>query len=321
MATIRRLAVALAVLTPCVLFGQPQSYSAGATPAAPCKPLVTMSHGTVFCYAPALAAEAGRRMAFTPLDPRPLATRVTHLQLKQILLWSSKSPAAHVPVPSVMLYVFGAPPARQTPPCKTGARARFLLVEETAGSTKSVVPRALCKWQAHSATPGAHLAFAIGSDGPIATTIGLAKHLRDTAVAQSSPTATVTATPTATATDRGAAPVVILAENGSALNLAVGDHFLLDLGSAFTWSVNFNPPLIVAKANDLSQPANTQGYYSAIAAGQTLLTAVGTPTCRNTVPQCERPSILFRLNILVRAAGPAVGPETATPATSTGAAY
>jgi len=320
MPTIQRLVVTVSILTMYILSGSTPSHAVDAAPNAACKPLVNIAKGSILCYAPSHALEAGRHMAFTPIDPIAVTTHAIHVQLKQVLLWSSRSPTAHVVIPSSIFYVFGSPSAAQYPGCKTHARARFLLVEENPDKMKPVTARGLCNWQVHINVPGSHISLAIGSDGPAANAVALAKLLRDRAVTQQRPLPSATATPTATAPASGNSPIVALAKNGSTLTLNVGDHFLLNLGSSYIWSVHVSPPLIVAKANDLSAPIGTQGYYSAVAAGQTMLSAVGNPTCSTSVPPCERPSILFRLNIVVRATSAAAGSGNGTTATSTATA-
>jgi hypothetical protein len=93
---------------------------------------------------------------------------------------------------------------------------------------------------------------------------------------------------------------VTLTDSGQTLQLQVGDRFLLDLDAGLNWDVTVDDPTVVSLAVDAGVPGGAQGFYEARQTGQTMLTAVGDPQCRQAQPPCGAPSRLFRLTIAVQ---------------------
>jgi hypothetical protein len=104
------------------------------------------------------------------------------------------------------------------------------------------------------------------------------------------PTSTPTPSPGETA---AASRVVTIADNATTLHLAVGQQFLLDLGSSLDWAVTVADPGIVQRVAGVRVSQGAQGLYVARAAGTTVLSAVGSPHCTSGV--CP----LFRLGFSV----------------------
>ena len=93
---------------------------------------------------------------------------------------------------------------------------------------------------------------------------------------------------------------VTLANDGTSLQLHVGDRFLLDLGTGFDWTVNVANQNIVSRVVNIAVIRGAQGVYLAHQAGQTTLTAVGDPPCRQAKPACAVPSRAFKITIDVQ---------------------
>jgi hypothetical protein len=90
------------------------------------------------------------------------------------------------------------------------------------------------------------------------------------------------------------ARTVTAADNGSTVTLATGQCLLLGLDSGDNWSVRVDDPSVLSCDSQFS--SGQPGTCTALASGSTALRATGTPTC---YPQCLRPSMLFRLYVLV----------------------
>lgn len=95
----------------------------------------------------------------------------------------------------------------------------------------------------------------------------------------------------------GSPRVVTLADNGTTLHLAVGQQFLLDLGSSANWAVTIADQGVVARVPGVLVIVGAQGIYAASATGTTLLSAVGSPICTTGV--CPQYRIAFRVTITV----------------------
>ena len=91
-----------------------------------------------------------------------------------------------------------------------------------------------------------------------------------------------------------------LADDGTTVTLAVGERFLLNLGSEFDWSVSIADSAIVDRVRNVSVIAGAQGLYEARAPGRTTLSATGDPPCRKSTPPCAAPSRLFGVDLVVR---------------------
>jgi photosystem II stability/assembly factor-like uncharacterized protein len=94
-------------------------------------------------------------------------------------------------------------------------------------------------------------------------------------------------------------PNVTLADDGQTLTLQVGQRFLLNLGSAYDWTVTIEDQSIVSRVVNVLTIRGSQGLYEAHQAGRTTLTAAGDPVCRQATPPCGSPSRLFRIQVIV----------------------
>ena len=113
--------------------------------------------------------------------------------------------------------------------------------------------------------------------------------------------------PPAVATDGGSGSQnistngVTLADNGRTFTLHTGDSFLLILGiDTFDWTVDIDNQNVLSRVKGVMVIRGAQGIYEANSPGQALITATGNPLCRNSVPACEMPSIMFRITVIVR---------------------
>jgi len=102
-------------------------------------------------------------------------------------------------------------------------------------------------------------------------------------------------TPTAVSTQ-----TVTLADDGLTITLHVGDSFLLKLGDDYTWTPTVDDETIVSLAKGIAVVRGAQGVYDALKVGKTALTAAGDPVCRQGTPPCERPSRVFKIQIIVQ---------------------
>jgi hypothetical protein len=96
-----------------------------------------------------------------------------------------------------------------------------------------------------------------------------------------------------------AAPDITLADNNSTISLKVGQSFLLKLGEGFDWNVSVTDQNIISRVINILVVRGAQGVYQAHQAGQTILTAVGDPTCRTSTPPCAAPSMQFKVQLVV----------------------
>jgi hypothetical protein len=91
--------------------------------------------------------------------------------------------------------------------------------------------------------------------------------------------------------------VVTAADNGTSLHLAIGQEFLLNLGSAADWVVTVADQRIVQRIGGVLVVRGAQGMYEARTAGTTSLSAVGSPPCPTDV--CPLYRLGFRITITV----------------------
>lgn len=80
----------------------------------------------------------------------------------------------------------------------------------------------------------------------------------------------------------------------------VGDSFLLKLGETYTWSPVIDNQNVISRVMNIAVVRGAQGIYRAKQTGTAIMTAVGDPLCRQSVPACGQVSIMFRLNIIVQ---------------------
>jgi hypothetical protein len=93
---------------------------------------------------------------------------------------------------------------------------------------------------------------------------------------------------------------VTLGDDGNALQLNLDQRFLLSLDGYYDWTVTVDDPTIVSRLPGLPGAAGSQGVFQAAAFGQTTLSAVGDPPCRQVKPACGAPSRIFRVTLVVR---------------------
>jgi hypothetical protein len=93
--------------------------------------------------------------------------------------------------------------------------------------------------------------------------------------------------------------VITLDNAGQTIPLKKGQNFLLSLGSNYQWDVTVVPVEILSRNMKITPGAGEQGLYIARQPGTATLSAVGNPICRMAQPPCERPSVLFRINVLI----------------------
>jgi hypothetical protein len=106
-------------------------------------------------------------------------------------------------------------------------------------------------------------------------------------------------------------PTVTLAQNGQTLDLVVGQRFLLQLGDGYVWTVRMADPAVVGRVVNVAVVRGAQGLYDAKQPGTTTLEASGDLSCRMSRPPCAAPSLLFSIQLRVRAAAPLPGlPDT-----------
>ncbi len=113
------------------------------------------------------------------------------------------------------------------------------------------------------------------------------------------PTPTITYTPNPDPEDYFGGMVISLDEVGQAIPLRLTQNFLLSLGSEYAWSVEIDPPQIVSRNMKITPLPGEQGVYIARQRGKAILRATGEPACRQSQPPCDRPDVLFQINIVV----------------------
>ena len=95
-------------------------------------------------------------------------------------------------------------------------------------------------------------------------------------------------------------PTTITQENNSqTIELNVGDTFLLKLGEEYMWNVEIDNEDVVSRVKNIAVIRGAQGVYEAKMPGSATLSAVGDLPCREEVPPCAAPTILFKIQINV----------------------
>lgn len=97
-----------------------------------------------------------------------------------------------------------------------------------------------------------------------------------------------------------------MADNGTTLNVQVGDSIELRLDPSFTWSVSISDPNVLHHP-PVALVRGVQALYQAAEPGQDTITATGDPPCRQATPACGAPSVAFSATIVVANAGGSTG--------------
>ena len=119
------------------------------------------------------------------------------------------------------------------------------------------------------------------------------------AVSQTGSTTTAGPSSTPVVTPEANQAVVTLSNNGQTIQLKTGESFLLKLGNEYTWNISLSNPDVISLRKGVLVILGAQGIYDAIQPGTVQLTASGDPMCRQSVPACAAPSILFSVTIEV----------------------
>ncbi len=92
---------------------------------------------------------------------------------------------------------------------------------------------------------------------------------------------------------------ITLADNSRTITLNVNETFLLKLGEGYDWNITIDDQTIFSRVVNVLVVKGAQGLYVAHRPGNTTLTAVGSPESLKSQPPCARPSILFKLFVVV----------------------
>jgi hypothetical protein len=112
-------------------------------------------------------------------------------------------------------------------------------------------------------------------------------------------TPTITPTPNLDPEDYFGGMVVSLDEVGQTIPLRLTQTFLLTLGTDYSWNITIDPPYVVSQNMKITPLPGEQGVFIARLRGKAMLRATGEPACRQTTPPCERPNVLFQIEIVV----------------------
>ncbi|RPJ51911.1 MAG: hypothetical protein EHM21_01550 [Chloroflexi bacterium] len=113
------------------------------------------------------------------------------------------------------------------------------------------------------------------------------------------PTPAPTTTPNLDPDDYFGGMVVSLDEVGQTIPLRVTQNFLLSLGSDYTWRISIDPSWVASQNMKITPLPGEQGVFIARQRGKAVLRAEGEPACRQAQPPCERPNVVFMINIIV----------------------
>ncbi len=95
-------------------------------------------------------------------------------------------------------------------------------------------------------------------------------------------------------------PTTITQENNNqTIELNIGDTFLLKLGEEYMWNVEIDNDDVVSRVKNIAVIRGAQGVYEAKMPGSATLSAAGDLPCREEVPPCTAPTILFKIQINV----------------------
>lgn len=110
----------------------------------------------------------------------------------------------------------------------------------------------------------------------------------------------LTTIPIHTPTPLHSPKVITLQDQQQTIYMRVGETFILQLGDAHTWSMRIDNERIIAQQRLAPVPPESQGLFTALEIGTTMMEANGTPLCAKADPPCMQPDILFQLTIVVQ---------------------
>ncbi|VVB93424.1 Uncharacterised protein [uncultured archaeon] len=93
--------------------------------------------------------------------------------------------------------------------------------------------------------------------------------------------------------------IITLADDGKTISLKTNETFLLQLGEEYEWNITIDDQTVLSRVVGVLVVRGAQGIYKAHTPGRAILTAVGDPICRKSIPPCAAPSREFRLNVVV----------------------
>lgn len=157
------------------------------------------------------------------------------------------------------------------------------------GSSASPVIPSFSQPAAVVASPAATSGLATASSGPAVSSVA------DTPAASPRPTSRPAASPDATGL-----VTITTADEGSTIEIAVGQRLLVELGTGLDWTVTVTDPLVLALVPRITIVRGAQGLYVGKTAGSATITAVGDPACRKSSPPCMAPSRLVSVTVNVR---------------------
>lgn len=92
---------------------------------------------------------------------------------------------------------------------------------------------------------------------------------------------------------------VTLENNNQTIEIKTGQTFLLKLGDERMWNIDIDNGDVVSRVKNIAVIKGAQGVYEAKMPGSATLSASGDLPCREEVPPCEAPTILFKIQINV----------------------
>ena len=102
-----------------------------------------------------------------------------------------------------------------------------------------------------------------------------------------------------TNTNQNESKTITQENNNQTIELNVGDTFLLKLGEDHMWNVEIDNDDVVSRVKNIAVIRGAQGIYEAKMPGSATLSASGDLPCREEVPSCAAPTILFKIQINV----------------------
>ena len=98
-------------------------------------------------------------------------------------------------------------------------------------------------------------------------------------------------------TNQNESTTITQENNNQTIELNVGDTFLLKLGEEYMWNIEIDNDDVVSRVKNIAVIRGAQGIYEAKMPGSVTLSAVGDLPCREEVPPCAAPTILFKIQI------------------------